>query len=317
VRPAFHDPSPGLASPAEHRFLDLLRVSGGPTLLLTYRAEPEHRLRRVYSSSGFLRPGPPGEATLARLRAGDPVLAHRAGCLADLPFSPLATCAAELAAARDTVERVFRLAGPGLERVRLYAAAAHSCSVTSWAAHTRERSVAEEQPYDELVTALLDLAGVGDQPGLTLHDPACHHGTTLATLAGAFPRLQLGAGDRDPAWIAAACAAVAHRGGCCRPSLPGSVADLPGCAPASVDVLLLRALNRGVVSFSEACRALTRAVEVVRSGGLIFLYGYSHPLVNSYHLERLGLDVLVQTVYLQPSPLHTRGPVPFYVAARG
>jgi len=321
-RPRFVAPAAGFEPAHEGWFLDLLLVREGPTLLLAYRVEADGRLRPAWSHGGFLRrpdgePARPAADELAR----DPVVGDPArggpALLGNLVVAPLCREQAGLERARQIVAWTRGLAGPDLELVRRYRFPAPPRPAEAWRARSEQRSAAEEAPYVEALLTLLEaLDPAVTATPLHVHDPACHHGTVLVRLGERFPELRLGFSDVDPHWVGACQAALAQRGLSGRARAPSSVAEQTGVQDASVDLLLLRALNRGVVSYAAARRALARAAAVLRPGGLAVVYGYSFPLLNGAHFAAAGLTPLVRTLRLDGSPLHTRGVVPFYLLTR-
>jgi len=141
---------------------------------------------------------------------------------------------------------------------------------------------------------------------LRIHDPACHDGYILRRLADALPDAHITFSDVDPHWVEA-----------CGGTLPASPASVQAGVPdASVDLLLLRALNRGVMTYAEALASLNRSVDVLRPGGKAIVYGYSFPLLNSAHFRAAGLHPHSCTTRLSGSPHHTEGVVPFYVLTK-
>ena len=108
--------------------------------------------------------------------------------------------------------------------------------------------------------------------------------------------------------------AAAGRPGRARPAGPAS--EQAGVEPGSVDRLLLRAPNRGVVPYEEAVAALARSAEVLRPGGLAVPYGWSMPLPGSAHLRAAGRGpgaVVADAAAGGVGPAH---PVPFYLAEK-
>lgn len=322
-KPGFVEPAAGFSPRAEALFLDLYRVAEGPDLVVAYKALRTGRLRRAYSHSGFLRV-PHGRNSVLRyadLRR-DPVLSGSGpgkggpSPLERLVLAPLARDATAVAAARAVVDAAQALAGADLELVRWYALPAPVRSPDQWRARTPSRSAEEEGPYVDALLALLDRVDARLLRGLSVHDPACHDGTVLERLGTRLPWLDLGFSDVDPHFARATARRLAAKSLLVRPRPASPLAIQEGVPPRSVDLALVRALNRGVVTYTDALAGLARTARTLRPGGIAAVWGFSFPLLNTAHFEALGLTVLNRTLYLGGSTLHTQGVVPFYLLMR-
>jgi len=313
-RPQFVPPEPEFQPAAEGWFLDLLRAEGVPDLLLARQVQGSGALRLATSHSGFLvraegaAPRLGGTPVLGPSPdlAGGPLSGHRLLPLAALP--PGGPSAAVLLTA------LRRLAGVRLDLWRLYREPAAVRPAAAWRARGPARSRAEEAPYLERLVAALRLLGpVDGLRGLRLHDPACHDGAAVEGLLRALPGLVASYSDLDPHWPAQTALRL-HAAGLAGQALPASNAAVAeGLAEHSVDLVLLRAGNRGVMDFATALAALRRARALLRPGGVIALWGYSFPLLCGDHATALGLRCLLRSTRLAGGPLHTRGVVPFYL----
>ena len=322
-KPTFIEPAAGFRPRREALFLDLYRITDGPELVLAYKALGNGSLRRAYSHSGFLRARREREAVLrdADLRR-DPVQSGRGpgksarSPLDRLVLAPLSRDATAVGRAREVVDTVQAMAGQDVELIRWYQQPSQPRTREEWRARRPERSAEEEAPYLDAVCALLDRVDARLLRGLVVHDPGCHDGYALERIGKRLPWLELSFADVDGHWVRTTAQRLADRSLLVRPGRASSVTTQAGVELRTVDLALVRVLNRGVVSYTEALAGLARSARTLRPGGLALVWGYSFPLLNAAHFEAVGLKILNRSLHLGGSTLHTHGVVPFYVLMR-
>lgn len=117
-----------------------------------------------------------------------------------------------------------------------------------------------------------------------IYDPACSTGKFLETLKKIFPNAKTIGHDLSQVMVRYSQKFV-DESYCCD-AINSPIED------NSVDLLLLRFLNGGVVSAKDAYKLFDFLLKKVKKGGYILCIGHTPILISHNHLKELNLDII-------------------------